>query len=526
MRLLAAGISAALAVSASVGAHAADAAHAAQTARVNQLLSSPLGKTLLSRNAGDDFTVRSVITDPDGTEHLRMDRSYRGLPVIGGDVVVKNRRGALKGVMQMLRGLERPLLVPTLSAEEAAIEAGVHFPGTVKAIADHRLVVYAGRGKPALAYQVQLLDERHDVIYYIDAKNGKLLAAHSQIMTGHAYGVGKTLRHGQVVFPVDLTGTTWQLYDHTRGGNHVLDGRRNFVDANFYKKATIFPGLHGIWGDHTTNNANSIGADAHYALAMTWDYYRDVHGRWGHANNSVGMKVYANVDFGPPSGGVQGQWYNDIMYLGYGNAAAGIGPIASLDFIGHEFTHGVTMSTAKLVYAGDPGGLNEASSDIMGTMVEFHTNNALDPPDYLVSEQVRDNRYPFRWMYYPAYDGHSFNCWPAGGFQPGVAAHDPHAASGVGNRFFYLLAEGAVAPPTSPELTPAQLVCNGDTTLVGIGREKAAKIWYRTLTAKLLSHSNYPHAKLASIEAAGELYGVNSIEQQTVARAWSAVSVP
>ncbi|MCS6456925.1 M4 family peptidase, partial [Burkholderia thailandensis] len=45
---------------------------------------------------GDQFQVRDVIVDPDGTEHVRFDRFYSGLRVIGGDVVVHSSRGQLK----------------------------------------------------------------------------------------------------------------------------------------------------------------------------------------------------------------------------------------------------------------------------------------------------------------------------------------------------------------------------------------------------------------------------------------------
>ena len=80
-------------------------------------------------------------------------------------------------------------------------------------------------------------------------------------------------------------------------------------------------------------------------------------------------------------------------------------------------------------------------------------------------------------------------------------------------------------PSTDTGLTKAQLVCNGDTTFSGVGREKAGKIWYRTLTVYLNANSSYPNARRASIQAANDLYGTNSAESAAVARAWSAVGV-
>ena len=63
------------------------------------------------------------------------------------------------------------------------------------------------------------------------------------------------------------------------------------------------------------------------------------------------------------------------------------GPLTSLDVAGHEMSHGVTENTAGLTYSGESGGLNEATSDIFGTMVEFYAANANDPGDYLIGEE-------------------------------------------------------------------------------------------------------------------------------------------
>ncbi len=42
----------------------------------------------LGLTAAEDTSVRDVIVDADGTQHVRYDRTYRQLPVLGGDFVV------------------------------------------------------------------------------------------------------------------------------------------------------------------------------------------------------------------------------------------------------------------------------------------------------------------------------------------------------------------------------------------------------------------------------------------------------
>lgn len=190
-------------------------------------------------------------------------------------------------------------------------------------------------------------------------------------------------------------------------------------------------------------------------------------------------------------------------------------------------SHGVTSRTAGLIYKNDAGGLNEANSDIFGTLVEFFVNDPVSPPNYLIGEELKAifGGDALRYMFKPSLDGKSFDCYSSA-----VAAADPHYSSGVGNHFFYLLAEGAKVPAgygagSKANLTPDSLVCNGNTSLAGIGRDDAGKIWYLTLTAYLTSNSTYPDARVGSLNAARDLFGVDSPQYRAVAAAWSAVSV-
>ncbi len=47
----------------------------------------------------------------------------------------------------------------------------------------------------------------------------------------------------------------------------------------------------------------------------------------------------------------------------------------------------LTSVTAGLVYSGESGGLNEATSDIFAAAVEFAAGNSSDVGDYLVGEK-------------------------------------------------------------------------------------------------------------------------------------------
>ena len=88
-------------------------------------------------------------------------------------------------------------------------------------------------------------------------------------------------------------------------------------------------------------------------------------------------------------------------------------PLTALDVAGHEMSHGVTANTAGLIYSGESGGLNEATSDIFGTLVEFYADNAADTGDYLIGEKIDSNGDGSRCATWtsPRKDGSSADCW-------------------------------------------------------------------------------------------------------------------
>ncbi|MEU0041312.1 M4 family metallopeptidase, partial [Streptomyces sp. NPDC006333] len=279
---------------------------------------------------------------------------------------------------------------------------------------------------------------------------------------------------------------------------------------------TLFSQTSDTWGNGTISNAATAGADAHYGAAETWDFYKNTFNRSGIKNNGVG--AYSRVHYG--NAYVNAFWDDSCFCMTYGDGSGNADPLTALDVAGHEMSHGVTSNTAGLNYTGESGGLNEATSDIFGTGVEFYANNTSDPGDYLIGEKIDINGdgTPLRYMDKPSKDGGSADNWSSS-----VGGLDVHYSSGVANHFFYLLSEGSGAKvingvsynsPTADGLP-----------VTGIGRDKALQIWYRALTTKFTSTTNYAAARTGTLAAAGELYGTTSAEYTAVQNAWAAVKV-
>ncbi len=472
----------------------------------------------LGLGAKEKLVVRDVVKDRDGTLHTRYERTYDGLPVLGGDLVVKTAKsGATEGVTRAskaeLKGIATKAAVKPAAAEKQALGAA-KAAGSKASDASRapRKVVWSADGKPVLAYETVVGGLQEDgtpneLHVVTDAATGKKLYE----WQGIENGTGNTQHSGQVTLGSTQSGSTFNLTDGGRGGhktynlNHATSGT-----------GTLFSGPDDVWGNGSPSNVETAGADAAYGAQLTWDYYKNVYGRSGIRGDGVG--AYSRVHYG--NNYVNAFWSDSCFCMTYGDGAGNNSPLTAIDVAGHEMTHGVTSNTAGLIYSGESGGLNEATSDIFGTAVEFYANNSNDVGDYLIGEKIDINGdgTPLRYMDKPSKDGASKDSWYSG-----IGNVDVHYSSGPANHFFYLLSEGS-----------GQKVINGVTynsptadgqPVTGIGRDKAALIWYKALTTKFTSTTNYAAARTGTLAVAGELYGTTSAEYKAVQDAWAGVAV-
>jgi Zn-dependent metalloprotease len=262
-------------------------------------------------------------------------------------------------------------------------------------------------------------------------------------------------------------------------------------------------------GDPAADEAYD-GAGATYAL------FSEIFGRDSIDGN--GMRLDSTVHF--RTGYDNAFWNGRQMVYGDGDEDL---PVAqrlfnrftiAVDIIGHELGHGVTQHTANLIYQGQSGALNESMSDVFGSLVKQRLmGESPADADWIIGEGLftaNVNGTGIRNMKEPgtAYDDPVLGKDP----QPGhmrdyvVTQADNggvHINSGIPNRAFYVTAFN----------------------LGGFAWEKAGQIWYATLQSKLSASSNFATAANKTYEAARELYGQGSLEQQAVRAGWAEVGI-
>jgi Zn-dependent metalloprotease len=468
---------------------------------------------------------KDVIQDADGTVHTRYERTYAGLPVIGGDLVVHQRHGAHTVTYASEKKLALPTTTPKVSAATAkkgalskATAKGTRKAGTHAA---PRQVVWMMGDRPTLAWETVVTgvqqdgspSERHVVT---DAASDATLENAEHVKSAQ----GNSLYSGQVTIgSTRQDDGTYALIDPERGGHRTLDSSVN-------SSGVLFTSSDDVWGDGTAANPQTAAVDAAYGAQTTWDFYRDRFGRNGIADDGRGS--YSRVHYESVQGVhlANANWQDGCFCMSYGDGADGQHPVTSMDIAAHEMAHGVTSATAGLGNYGESPALNEAISDMMAAAVEFYADSPNDVPDYLMAEldDLHGDGKPIRYMDLPSKAGISAVGYaPRDYWNPQVKWDEAHMAAGVGDHFFYLLAEGS-GRKTINGVDYDSPTYDG-LPVAGIGLTDAAAVMYRALTVYMTSTTDYAGARIATLRAAADTYGSGSDAYEAVANAWAAVNV-
>ncbi|WP_051906609.1 Ig-like domain-containing protein [Methylomarinum vadi] len=509
-------------------------------------------------NENHSFQVKNLQQDALGHTHVRLQQYYHGIRVWGGEAITHTQanRMALPPT-SMLKPDIRVDIEPKLSGAEAlaviehdnAPRAGftlkpepelVIYPQTIRHLQANKALRRRQEPNAAdfatevtgyrLAYYVhternKLGDTQH-TDYLIDAHNGEIIEKWDSLMTANAIGAGKSQYSGTVPLNSNSVTSGFELKDSTRpssGSNMVYN-----LDHATSGTGTLYTDADNTWGDGnnyqedpeptTSANGQTAAVDAAYGIQLTWDMYKNVFGRQG--LDGQGTATYARVHYDYA--------YDNAFYskyckcITYGDGTK-LQTLTALDVAAHEYSHGVCTMTADLIYKGESGGLNEANSDIMGTMAEFYSRGANGKgnkiPDtggnWTHGEQMTTPAYPLkmRFLYKPSKDGKSPDAW-----SPGLKDIDVHYSSGPMNRAFYFLSQGA----TTSGDTSSTYLPQG---MTGIGNDKAAKIWFRAMTVYMTSSTDYLGARIACINAARDLYATAGPEEIAVWNAFAAINV-
>lgn len=416
--------------------HAAEMKHLnAQSlgATPNNQLAAKLGLS-----ADNTFVARQASRTVRGTQVVRMQQYYKGVPVYGRSIAVEQDASgnALTADGSLLQNVQVDLgsVTPRLSTGQAlsALRATKGFLATTaQAPRNERadLYVYPDQsGRARLVYLTSYVVDgpnptRPTAI--VDANTGEVIKQWEGLTNADATGPGGNTKTGKYTY-----GTDYPYLNVTQSGSTCTFQNANVKTYNM-NRATSGSGT--LWSFTCSNSdeADVNGAyapinDAHHFGGVVHDLYQSWFGA-PPLNQVLVMKVH------------YGNSYENAFWDGssmtFGDGASTFYPLVSLDVTGHEISHGFTEQHSNLEYSGQSGGMNEAFSDMAGEAAEYFDRNGNN--DWLVGAEIfKSSSGALRYMCNPTQDGTSID--NASNYYDGL---DVHYSSGVYNKAFCTLAK-------------------------------------------------------------------------------------
>lgn len=335
--------------------------------------------------------------------------------------------------------------------------------------------------------------------YFVDALTGDIIFKEDLIHEIDSLGKAKTKYIGLQDITTHFNGEHFTLEEKGKGGGIQT---LNMQQSRDFELAVDFVDDDNFW-DNENEAQDETAPDVQIAASRFYDFLLEKFDR--KSIDDADMPLISNVHFGDQ---VFNAFWNGQTAT-FGDGSGNVGPLTSIDIVGHEFVHGLTDGSADLIYYTESGALNESFSDIFGEMLERFI---LGSNDWKLGQEIgrtiRDMSNPNSFGHPDTYFGRN---WLLGERDNGGV----HINSGVQNFWFYLLCEGGSGTND-----------NGDTYTVNpIGHDKATEIAYRTLSTYLSPISRYVDARFYSMLSAIDLFGACSPEVQTVINAWHAVGL-
>ncbi|WP_096187192.1 M4 family metallopeptidase [Evansella halocellulosilytica] len=501
-------------------------------------------------NAADNLQEVKTKQDDLGMTHVRLQQTKNGVPVdrhqltvhFDDENVVTTVNGHFDSELEKLDLNTTPAVNQNdaVQAAKTEVEAAEEV-----AFEESELVVYPFEDDYYLAYRVNL--EIHtgtpgNWYVYVDAHTGEIIDRYDA-MTGLSHfsemidteveaapasaetdrnpiavdntgefrpargkglgtiGVEKLMNISHSGAPGE--GRTFYLADER---SSEMDGIYTYNMKNTANQIWLYENDNASWKDvEYTGDSSSwevVGqgpaVDAHTNSRIVYDYFLENHGR--NSIDDEGMAIESRVHYGTEYNNAF--WSNGIAMMTYGDGdGQQFIPLAALDVTAHEMVHGVTHYNGGLRYRHESGAINEAYSDVFGSIVD---DRSWDIGEDIMGEAwLEDGRTALRSGEDPGQFPVNQNYWAYS--IDGEGRYPAHM-----DEYYYLptnIDNGGVHVNSSILYHHAYLVSEE----YDMGREVVADTWYRTYDY-LHYDATFAEFREALLQSAIDLYGEDSDE--------------
>jgi Zn-dependent metalloprotease len=436
-----------------------------------------------------------------GSDFVRFQQVYQGVPVLAGEIVVQtNRQRAVISANGEIMPDLQLAVQPRLPADVAA---------------QH------GLSAIAKAYRLEASD--------LQATTPQLWIYNPALLGGPG------LRQSRLVWRMEISARTSAqpvrelvLVDAQAGTialhfNQIAHAKQRFVcddknvvDTDSNPDNNCTPASYVRVEGQAPTGTPDVDLAYDYA-GITYDYYFNNFGR--DSLDGKGLPLISLVRHCPrlePCPFRNAGWDGQQMTYGAGYASAD-------DVVGHELTHGFTEFASHLLYYYQSGAINESLSDVFGELIDQTDGRGNDSAGvrWQLGEDLPASTGVIRDMSNPP----QFNDpdrMTSANYTSGISVNGAvvdnggvHTNSGVNNKAAYLMTDGGTF--------------NGQ-TIVGLGAAKVGAIYYTLEVAFLTSGSDYQdlyEALPAACEALATngAYGVSAADCAQVRKAVQATEM-
>ncbi len=334
-----------------------------------------INKTFGYENAKDVLGV-SKIESIDEDVYYKFQQYYNDIPVDGKSIVVSaDENGKVFNVSgNYLHIYDEIDTSPKINADKAKKKIEKQVKSELKKniiVSEPQLVVYFVDGNPVLTWKSSVggytsNDEIRGYDIFIDADKGHI---HSKETSIKYNSVSKTY-YGKAISVTEESDSYLMKNENKKLiGNDAINKR-----YWLWKQYEDHECIKWDFSDEPEKDAVYV----HSNLEKAYDFYNSLSrlGCDGHGKQNI--ETVINVEFFGEDYYSNNGFYtyqDDTNYIVVGEQK---NLDSRLDFIAHEFTHGVNKHTAGFKYQGQSGALDEAYADIMGEMAELHANGSND----------------------------------------------------------------------------------------------------------------------------------------------------
>ncbi len=468
----------------------------------------------------------SVEKDQLGFTHIRHKQYVNGFPVEGSMIITHSIDAQVKSVNGDYFQNFSSSLTPTITEAGALQYAlkkvnakkymweNINFTNQKKQVTNNPNYTFFPKGELVmvhkknadysasnmrLAYKFNIYAEipLYRTNVFVDANSGEILDEQNLICTVDVVGTASTVYSGTVTMTSDnFSAGQYRLQETGRGlgiQTYNLQNGTTYQNVDFTNNSSAW----------NTTGPDQAATDAHWGAEMTYDYYQQIHSRNSIDGNGFALLSYVHYS----TAFANAFWNGQEMTYGDGDGTT-FTIMTGLDVCGHEITHGLTNFTAGLA-GGEAGALNEGFSDIFGTTIEKFARPLQN--DWIMGAEIMPSGAGIRDMSNPKNLGQP-NCYLGVNWDPNL---EPHQDNGPCIYWYYLLSQGGSGTNDLGNVW----------NVTGITITKAQLIAFRTLTVYFTPSTNYAAARMYSIQAATDIYGLCSPELASTTNAWYAVGV-